>query len=584
MGGNFPEEILNEIRNLANIAEVVGEHVALRRAGRNLVGLCPFHADAKPSFSVNEDRQIFHCFGCGTGGNVFTFLMKYHQMTFPEAVRDLARRYHVRLPEPKALPPGEQQLRERLLRANELACGWFRQQLAAPSAKRARDYLAGRGISEETMAAFRIGFAPQSWDGLKKHLAGQGVPLDVAERAGLLARKEGGNSAYDRFRDRIVFPIVDVGGGVVAFGGRVLDDSLPKYLNSPESLVYSKSRLLYGLSLSRNEIRRGRCALVVEGYLDLISLWQAGVRHAVATLGTALTRQHLRLLRAQGQDLKVVVVFDSDAAGQAAAARSLGLFLQEGVQARLLVLPPGEDPDSYVRQAGPQPFLEAGERSVALLDFYIDRVAAAHGSTPEGRLAAARELAPVLGSIGSAVERAYYVKRVSERLQLDEGALAREAAATAAAGQSGGAALEQAAARSDVRPSLEREVVRLTLASPEAARAFGEAKAWEEFSDPRLSRLAQEACGRPEAVVSLIDRLDPELAALAAELSLAAEMDEAAVAQAVADCLGRLKAKRALRDSQALAEEIRVAEKAGDQAKVRTLLARRLALARAPGP
>lgn len=576
--GYFPEQVISDLRNVANIAEVVSDYVALRRAGRNLVGLCPFHADSQPSFSVNEERQIFHCFGCGAGGNVFTFLMKHQQMSFPEAVRELARRYHVRLPEPRAAS-GEELLRERMLKVNSLACAWFRKQLTGIAGKRARDYLAGRGLTQQTIERFAIGYAPPGWEGLKGHLAREGVPQELAEKVGLLSRKEGGGT-YDRFRDRIIFPIVDVSGGVAAFGGRVLDDSLPKYLNSPESLIYSKSRLLYGFHLSRHEVRKGRLALVVEGYLDLISLWQAGVHNAVATLGTALTRQHLRLLRVQGADQRVVLVFDSDEAGRKAAERSLGLFLQEGVAAQLLLLPAGEDPDSFVRRAGPELFLAAGDKSLPLLDFYIERVAAAHGPTAQGRLAAAKELAPVLGNIGSAVERAYYVKRLSERLQLDEAAIAREAAAQ---GSSEGAALRQAAARAAVRPSLERTVLKLALGHPEAARKFAQERVWEEFEDAALSRLAEEVCRQAGGASELIDRLEPELAALVSELALAEDFAPEAAAQATADCLARLAGRRRERESRRLEGAIREAEKAGDAAAVRKLLARRLELAREAG-
>ncbi len=584
MSGFFPEEVISEIRSLANIAEVISDYVALRRAGRNLVGLCPFHGESKPSFSVNEERQIFHCFGCGEGGNVFTFLMKHNKLSFPEAVRELARRYGVRLPEPKAAA-GDQLLRERLLKANELACGWFRQQLEGAAGSRARDYLAGRGLSEETIKSFRLGYAPQGWDGLKGHLARQGVAAELAEKAGLLARKEGGSSPYDRFRDRITFPIVDVGGGVVAFGGRVMDDAQPKYLNSPESAIYSKSRLLYGLNLSRNEIRRSQCSLLVEGYLDLISLWQAGVRNACATLGTALTRSHLRLLRGQGEGQRVVVVFDSDEAGQQAAARSLGLFLQEGVKARLLLLPRGEDPDSYVRNHGPDLFLGAAEGSVPLLDFFLERVMAAHGGSPEGRLAAARELAPVLGQIGSPVERAYYVKRLAERLDLDEAAIAREAAGAAGQAAGRGPSLEQAAARRPSGPSLERTVVKLALADEDAARQFAEARAWEEFEDEGLAKLAEEACSAAGPVAALIDRLPPELAAVAAELAgLTEEFAEAeVVGQATADCLERLRARRAQREGRRIEDELRSAEQAGDTERVRQLLTRRMEALRGAG-
>ncbi|MFH0809580.1 MAG: DNA primase [Pseudomonadota bacterium] len=569
MGGYLPDDVIGQVRDATNIAEVVSDYVALRRAGRNLVGPCPFHAESKPSFSVNEEKQIFHCFGCGEGGNVFTFLMKHNKMTFPEAVRELARRYGVRLPEPKAAS-GEVLARERLLKLVDLACNYFRRQLEGPTGARARDYLQGRGLNQETIKAFRLGYAPPGWDGLKGHLVKEGVALGLAENVGLLARKEGGSSTYDRFRDRVIFPITDVGGGMVAFGGRVMDDAGPKYLNSPESAIYSKSRLLYGLNLSRHEIRRGKCCLVVEGYLDLISLWQAGVRNVVATLGTALTRSHLRLLRGQGTDHKVIMTFDSDDAGQAAAARSLGLFLQEGIQARVLRLPQGEDPDSCVRGQGARLFLEAAEQSVSLLDFYTERMIAARGPSTEGRLAAARELAPLLGSIGSAVERAYYIKRLGERLNLDETSIMAEAAA------GGGRAPAEVAARREPEASLERLIISLALADGEAAKRFAEAKVWEECEDTRLAAMIQQICLHPGGVGAIIDKLEPELAALAAGLSLSHELTRGETARATADCLVRVEARRARRESRRLESEIEAAERSGDMEAVRRLLASKM--------
>jgi len=579
-GGGFPEDILADIRGLANIAEVISEYVVLKRAGgKNLTGLCPFHSEAKPSFSVNEERQIFHCFGCGEGGNVFSFLMKYKQMTFPEAVRELARKYGVRLPERGT--PEQRGEREAILAANAHACAFFQRELAGPGGKRTRDYLKSRGfLGDDTVREFRLGYAPQGWDGLRSYLQSQGVSQDVAEKAGLLARKEGRQSRYDRFRDRLIFPIVDLGGQVVAFGGRALDnETTPKYLNSSESPVYSKSRVLYGLAQGRDHVRKAGLCLLVEGYLDFLSLWAAGVKNVVATLGTALTKSHLSLLRG----MKVVVVFDSDEAGLAAAARSLGLFLQEsaslGTQARLLRLPQGHDPDSYVRAEGPGLFSDAGEKSVPLLDFYMDRVCEARGDSTEGRLSAARELAPVLRQISSPVERDFYVARLARRLSLQQSAVAREVSAVRIGNDP---SLEEAAQRGTVVPSLERTVLKLILSRPEVAGRFAQVRCWEEFQDEAMRRLAEAACevvSQAGGVSSLIDRLPPELAPVASEFSLSDEWADAREVEcAVCDCLAQIEKRRLGPRLAEVARKIEAAQAAKDSVALNEALREKLQL------
>ncbi|HOP36412.1 MAG TPA: DNA primase, partial [Syntrophales bacterium] len=328
MGGYIPDEKIEEIRSRADILEIVSEFVTLRKRGKSYTGLCPFHGEKTPSFTVNVDRQIFHCFGCGEGGNVIRFLMKINNLSFPEAVRSLAVKVGVDLPErefrKERKEPGK---REKLLQANRLAAGYFRDALNGPEGDRARTYLASRGIGAEALSRFSIGYARDGWHFLKDALGKEAVPAGIAEEAGLLVRKDR-DWHYDRFRDRIMFPVLDLNGNVVAFGGRLLGNGEPKYLNSPETPVYTKGRVLYGLYDTKEDIRRADRAILVEGYMDLIALWEGGIRHVVASLGTALTREQVLILRRFTKN--VVLLFDPDQAGRHAAERSLKLFLEEG--------------------------------------------------------------------------------------------------------------------------------------------------------------------------------------------------------------------------------------------------------------
>jgi len=308
----FDDNKIEEIKNRVDIVELASEYLTLKKAGRNFVGLCPFHQEKTPSFTVNREKQIFYCFGCGQGGNAITFLMKISGKSFPEAIKDLAQKTSVVLPPPRLTSKESREnesLREKITALNLRAAQHFARNLYSPAGKEARLYLQNRELTEDTTKKFRLGYAPDSWSSLADYIERSGVPLKLAEQAGLLIPgKEG--KFYDRFRGRLIFPIENIFGEVVAFGGRILDKGEPKYLNSPESPVYIKGKNLYGLNKTKDEIRRNGFALIVEGYFDLISLVNAGVGNVVATLGTALTREHLELLRRYTVD--IVALFDPD--------------------------------------------------------------------------------------------------------------------------------------------------------------------------------------------------------------------------------------------------------------------------------
>ena len=414
------------IKATVDIVELVGQHVKLKRAGQNHIGLCPFHSEKAPSFSVSATKQIFHCFGCKKGGDIFAFWMEYHGTTFPEAVKDLAERYQISLPEKQMTPSNRKEaaVKESLLELNELAAKFFHHILGqSADGKQGRAYLAQRALSEEVASEFQLGYAPNRWDALTTFLTRKRKDLRKAALAGLLVPKKNGGY-YDRFRGRLIFPIFDLRKRIVGFGGRVLDHSLPKYLNTPETPVFQKGRLLYGLHTAHRFIRQNGRVVVVEGYTDALALRRHGFQEAVATLGTALTKDHIRILK--GYAKEAIVVFDADASGKAAAMKSLPLFLNEGLSSRVLVLPEDDDPDSFVNRLGLDSFLEKLERSGPMFEFYLDLVLSQAGQGIEGRINALRETLPILTEIDSTAKRLLLVHRISEKMGISESAILAE--------------------------------------------------------------------------------------------------------------------------------------------------------------
>ena len=418
MKGYIPEDRIEEIRNRINIVDLVSEYITLKKAGRNFLGSCPFHKEKTPSFTVNAEKQIYHCFGCGEGGNAFSFLMKINNMTFPEAVRHLAGKMGITLPSREFTPEEKSRhdLRESLVRVNQLAAVFYAKTLRTAAGSRGRGYLETRGIRQDIVDTFRLGYAPEGWRGLRDHLQREKLTLKHAEQAGLLVARNDGD-CYDRFRGRLMFPIEDINGNVIAFGGRIIGEGEPKYLNSPESAVYVKGRHLYGLARAKNAIRKDETLIIVEGYFDLLALWNAGISNVVATLGTALTREQVDLIRRY--TASVAVTFDTDAGGKAALERSMSLFLERGLKARAVVLPDGKDPDEFVSRHGKDAFLEEIRRSRALVDYYIDEVIGT-GRTLDERRDAWKAALPFIAGIADAVERGQFMRRVAERLGVDE--------------------------------------------------------------------------------------------------------------------------------------------------------------------
>jgi DNA primase len=430
-----PGDLAYTVKQEADIVRVIGEYVKLKKSGaQNFIGLCPFHQEKTPSFSVHATRQFFHCFGCGKSGDVFKFLQEKENISFPEAVRLVAEKLDIKLP--RATPQysseheaREARLRGQLLDVHERACKFFEDQLRRPEAAHARQYLAGRGLSEETIRAFRIGYAPDSGFVLKDRLKDE-FSEEVLRASGLFSWKEGAEAGgiYSKFRNRIIFPIANENGKIIAFTGRTLsadEKSGPKYLNSPETPIYSKSRVLYNLDRAKEAIRHLKYTIIVEGQMDCISVYAAGFHNVVASSGTAFSETQVRLLGRFSKD--IVVNFDPDSAGAAATDRSLGMLLQEEFKIKILRLEDGFDPDLFIRKRGHEAYAQALKRAPNFFDYLVDRALRSFPvRTPEGKKNAVNYLLPHIQRLPSRIEREGLAGDIAQKLGIDSAVLRQE--------------------------------------------------------------------------------------------------------------------------------------------------------------
>lgn len=412
----IPEEKVREVAERLSIVEVVSDYVSLRRAGGNFLGLCPFHAEKTPSFNVNPAREIFHCFGCGAGGNAFSFIMKIEGVSFPEAVKLLARKSGIEIEE-RQLTPTERKSQDEhvhFLRINDLTTSYYRSILLnGQEGESARQYLTNRSVGLDISEAYRLGFAPDRRDGLVKHLKINGVELDSAVKLGVIRKSDTG--WYDLFRNRLIFPIRDGRGQVIAFAGRVLDSSLPKYINSPESPLYHKSSVLFGLDMALPSIRTGNSVIIVEGYFDHLALYRAGVQNVVATCGTALTSTHAGLIKRHAE--RVYTLFDSDSAGKKATIRSMELFLEQRIPAYVISLPAGDDPDSFLAAHTTEDFKALRDKARPAFEFFVRSLLS---ETPpdsvDSKVRVIDDIVPRFRKIADSVERDLYEKEICRLL------------------------------------------------------------------------------------------------------------------------------------------------------------------------
>jgi len=423
----YSDSVLDEVRNSVNIVSLISEYVALKKRGRNYIARCPFHTEKTPSFNVNDDKQIFHCFGCGIGGDVFKFIMQIESVTFPDAVRFVAERHGIALPQPAARPEdGAGSDSETLRKAMDETVLFYHRALVGEEGANPLKYLLERGVTRESIDRFKLGYSPAGGSALLAHLQKKGFARTALEECGLIKRSEDGTRHYDAFRGRIMFPITDIRGRVIAFGGRAMGENQPKYLNSPETRLYNKSRNLFGLSYARGGIQKADFAVLVEGYMDFLIPFQHGIENIVASLGTSLTPQQAKLLGRYTRE--VVVSYDPDSAGLAATQRSLDLFLEEDFRVRVFRLPEGQDPDAFVRSAGAQEYWHRVRQAAPYLDFVLDTAIRRQRSLgdPKSKIQVLNEVLPYLAKVPNAVERSDYVFRFARRLQIEDQQLLAE--------------------------------------------------------------------------------------------------------------------------------------------------------------
>jgi DNA primase len=592
----YSDDVIRRVRDSIDIHDLISGHVTLRKAGKNYLGLCPFHAEKTPSFNVSPDKQIFHCFGCGVGGDVFKFLELQEGLSFPEAVRKLADRAGIPLPESR--PRGEtrktEDERRALLGAVADADAYFRRELEGPAGSAARGYLAKRGVSEAVVREFGLGYARSEWDGLLRHLRQIGHSPPLLEKAGLVVRRSEGEGYYDRFRGRIIFPIRDGNGSTIAFGGRVMDDSLPKYLNSPETPLYSKSNVLFCLDKAKDAARKNDHFIIVEGYLDAISCHQHGVRNAVATLGTALTDGHLRLLRRFTKKLKLI--FDPDPAGVKAALRSFDLLAGSGMSVKVVSLPDGDDPDTFLARKGHDAFAACLKEAMPLMDFVLAQVLKdGQGATIAEKAERAGELLGFIGRLPSGIEREHYLKKTADALDVSEAVLRQELVQQRSpeTGPRERAAAGTPPALRARRPRAEEMLVHLMLRSDAIARSLAVRLAPQDFTDPLLRRAVERifavlGAGGSLDIRSLavegdddLNRLMSQYAVLEADYADAGQPGD--LEKACADCVERVRQQGSAKKMKTLLAEIRDAESRGDRERLRLLQQQLVAMRQGAG-
>lgn len=567
------DNISQIIRERLNIVDIVSQYIPLNKRGKNYVALCPFHSEKTPSFTVSEEKQIFHCFGCGAGGDIFSFVMKQENLTFPDALRLLAEKAGVEL-KGNRREEGVEELYEVTKEAMEF---YHRYLLSSSDAEIARRYLYERGINEETIERFKLGYAERGGVALPSHLRSIGISIEVAKAAGIVTIR--GGRPYDYLRGRITFPIFDVTGRVVAFGGRVIGEGLPKYLNSPESPLFKKRRTLYGLNLAKERIAKEGHAIIVEGYMDLLVLHQCGIKNVVATLGTALTTEHINELKRYAK--VVYPIFDSDEAGRKAAIRSLEIFLNEDVEARAVLLPEGKDPDQFVRERGGEGLREEVRKAVPLFDFYLRETSRGVGLDDlHSKVGFIKGVTETLSKVRDPLLRSLYVKRVAERFQVDESALIAEL------NRKGKGKGREEGSLPTVRevPIVEETIIWALLHRYDLTE-YHIPSILASFEEVELKRVGEliverikEGHGEIEALMDLID--EEVKSRLSRVFLLYNGMDEEEVASIIRDCVRKVKLRRLKKEKEWLKMEIKKVEKEGREDLLLALLRKRQELTR----
>lgn len=581
----IPRGFSEELRNQADILKIVGDYVSLKKKGNNYWACCPFHNEKTPSFSVNPSKGLFKCFGCGKGGDAITFVMEIEGAPFPEAVKTVAEKCGIAVP---VVADDQRDYEERdrqradLLQLNSWATEFFEQSLTETAeGRRGLAYLEGRGITEATRKQFRLGYAPNSWDSMSGFLRSRGASTAQIERSGLVTLKEAGGF-YDRFRGRLMFPICDTQGRPVAFGGRIIGEGEPKYLNSPETAVYTKGQHLFGLGYSRDSIRNKDFAILVEGYLDFLIPFQEGVRNLVASLGTALTENQVRLLGRYTR--KIVVNFDPDSAGVAATKRSLELLLGEGFKVNVLTLPDNLDPDEFIRERGADGYLRLLKTSQPFLEYIVEQAVGANDQTrPTGKVETINAILPYLKLVKDRIERAEQFERIADRLKIDS-KLIRQEFRKAAESRQDKVSDHAALASVTVKPA-ERKLLEILLACQPVRRQMSLKMTEEDYFGLRTEKLfhlifeferQQNELSYPALSQSLGDKelasnLLPQLMISNAEIDLSNQEALNRAEREATESLHTLRYERVETKRLSVHADLKLAQQRGDQLLVSKL-------------
>jgi DNA primase len=588
----YPQTFIDDLRRQADIVRVVQDYVQLKKKGANWMACCPFHKEKTPSFSVSPTKEIFYCFGCHKGGSVFNFVMEIERVPFPEAIKIVADK--IGMPLPKLVDDSRFEARrlesDEVIQLNNWAMEWWEQQLeSSAEARIAREYLTTREITAETQKTFRLGYAPDSWEGLSFYLRQKGATQSQIERSGLVVKKEEGGY-YDRFRGRLMFPVLDAQGRPIAFGGRTLKNEDAKYINSPETAAYIKGRNLFGLNLTRDEIRRQEFAILVEGFLDLIVPYQFGVRNIVASLGTALTPEQVKLLSRFAR--KVVVNYDGDRAGVQAAKKSIEILLAEDLEVKVLVLPENADPDEFIRKFGVTEYQQRRAKALPHIQFVIDHALRDRSlHRPAEKAEAVEEVIPYIRAVRNRIQKREYFDMAMDALRINDITLRRELWQTLRTSVGDTSAGHRVLRRSTVNPTVaETRLLELLLADEDLRHVFLKRLEPEDYSELATASIFSalfeiEKDGNPVDFTALSEKTadDATANALVPKLLMAEELghEPNRDAQEVADkCLSALRLMRVDRRIGTLSVEIAEAERNGDGERRDRLVLEHLDLSR----
>ncbi len=575
MTGLLPSEVIDNILDKTDIVEVVSSRIPLKKTGRNYKTNCPFHNEKTPSFIVSPEKQIYHCFGCGAGGNALGFLMKYEKLDFREALSSLADKVGIKLPAVKFQDRALETLTDKLCNINGIAKDFYRNNLLSHNGSFCYKYLTDRAVTSDTIKIFQLGYAPGMWEGLISFFKNKGIGPDFLEKAGLVVRSEKDKGFYDRFRNRLIFPIFDIRNRVIGFGGRVLNEAQPKYINSPETLIYTKGKHLYGLNFSKSFVREKDYAVIVEGYLDLIIPFQCGIKNIVATLGTALTTHHIRLLKRFTRT--VVMVFDSDKAGEEASLRGLDLLVSLDMNVRIAALPKGYDPDSFVRKQGKEAFENIIKSSKDLFDYKMNLLMNRFNKDGvRGKAAIATLMLPTIARISNEILKAAFLKKLSEMLSIDEAALKAELKKVKI-DYSYTVREEKPLYKQNEARHAELLLLSLILEEPGTLPVVSEKLGLDEFRDTRIRKiidLIYKFCESKKVIIpsKIINHFEnDEIKKL---ISKAVSIRETIMnkEKVLFDCINRVREDNFREDLKKLQNEIRSAHDLKDTEKVDILL------------